>query len=121
MERKPHQHRLRNFWRNFKWLLRGRRPGDPLPRPKIVRRSPGPPRVEFSYAIFWTKQARQWDAARRQAMGRAVRELLAQPGFEANAYERRYAVPGLDDQAYAGASLAALVKVLDALEKEVDR
>jgi hypothetical protein len=110
--------RLRNFWRNFKWLLRGRRPGGPLPRPKPRRRPPGPPRVEYSYAVYWTKEARLWDAERRQAVGAALRAVLAQPGFEANAYERRYQVPGLDTQAHAGASLVALGKVLDALEKE---
>lgn len=110
--------RLRNFWRNFKWLLRGRRPGGPLPRPRRVVRRPGPPRVEFSYTIFWTKQARQWEAARRQTVGAALDQVLAQPGFEANDYERRYRVPGLDDQAHAGASLLALRKVLQALTKE---
>ena len=40
--------------------------------------------------------------------------VLAQPGFEANDYERRYRVSGLDDQAHAGASLLALDKVLRA-------
>jgi hypothetical protein len=109
--------RLRNFWRNFKWLLRGRRPGGPLPRPKRRVRPPGRPRVEFSYAVFWIKQARQWDAARRQAISAALRDVLSQPGFEANDYQRRYRVPGLDDQAHAGASLVALGQVLAALDK----
>lgn len=110
--------RLRNFWRNFRWLLRGRRPGGPLPRPKRVVRPPGPPRVEFSYTIFWTKQARQWDTARRQAIAAALPAVLSQPGFEPNDYERRYRVPGLDDQAHAGASLLALKKVLEAMSEE---
>ena len=110
--------RLRNFWRNFKWLLRGRRPGGPLPRPKRVVVPPGPPRVEFSYTIFWTKQARLWDAARRETIGAALADVLAQPGFEPNDYERRYRVPGLDEQGHAGASLVALGKVLDALKSE---
>lgn len=110
--------RLRNFWRNFKWLLRGRRPGGPLPRPKRKRTPPGPPRVEFSYTIFWTKQARGWDAARRRAVAAALEEVLRQPGFEANDYARRYRVPGLDEQGHAGASLLALKKVLEALTNE---
>jgi hypothetical protein len=110
--------RLRNFWRNFKWLLRGRRPGGPLPRPKRVVRPPGPPRVEFSYTIYWTKQARQWDAARREAIEAALAKVLAQAGFEPTDYERRYRVPGLDEQGHAGASLVALGKVLDALKDE---
>ncbi len=110
--------RLRNFWRNFKWLLRGRRPGGPLPRPKRRVRPPGKPRVAYSYAIFWTKEARLWDAARRQAMAAAVQAVLSQPGFEPTDYERRYRVPGLDEQAHAGASLVALGKVLAALQND---
>jgi hypothetical protein len=110
--------RLRNFWRNFKWLLRGRRPGGPLPRPKPKRYVPGPPRVEFSYAIFWTKQSRLWDAERRQTIAAEVKRVLSQPGFKPNAYERRYLVPGLDEHAHAGASLVALGKVLEAMQRE---
>jgi hypothetical protein len=109
--------RLRNFWRNFKWLLRGRRPGGPLPQPR-PRRAPGAPRVEFSYTIFWTKQARQWDTARRAALRAAVQQVLDAPGFSPNDYERRYRVPGLDEQAHAGASLLALRKVLEAFERQ---
>ena len=76
-----------------------------------------PPRIDFSYTIYWTKHARQWNAARRLAVHEALLKVLAQPGFEANAYERRYTVPGLDDQAHAGASLIALKKVLAALDE----
>jgi predicted PurR-regulated permease PerM len=76
--------------------------------------SAGPPRVEFSYTIYWTKQVRQWDTARRAAVQAALLDVLAQPGFEDNAYERRYAVPGLDAEEHAGASLLALGKVLAA-------
>lgn len=78
------------------------------------------PRIAFSYAVFWTKQARQWDTARQTAMLHAVRAVLRQPGFEPNAYARRYSVPGLDDAApagggaHAGASLVALEQVLAA-------
>jgi hypothetical protein len=111
----PALRRLRNFWRNFKWLLRGRRPGGPLPQPKRKRTRPGPPRVEFSYTIFWTKQARQWDATRRRAVAAALEAVLGQPGFEANDYQRRYRVEGLDEQGHAGASLLALKKVLEAM------
>ena len=100
---------LRRAWRTLArgWTARRARPPQRPP--------PGPPRVEFSYTIFWTKQARTWDAARRAAVRGAVQAVLAQPGFEPNAYERRYPVPGLDDQAHAGASLLALDKVLRAL------
>jgi hypothetical protein len=74
----------------------------------------GPPRVEYSYTIYWTKQVRAWDAARRAAVEAALAQVLAQPEFEDNAYERRYTVAGLDEQAHAGASLLALRKVLEA-------
>ena len=80
--------------------------------------APNPPRVEFSYTIYWTKQARGWDAARRAAITEALLLVLAQPDFEANAYARRFSVPGLDTQAHAGASLLALKKVLEAFERE---
>jgi len=79
------------------------------------------PRIAFSYAVFWTKQARQWDTARQTAVLHAVRAVLRQPDFEPNDYARRYSVPGLDDEApagaraHAGASLAALAQVLAAL------
>jgi predicted PurR-regulated permease PerM len=74
----------------------------------------GPPRVEYSYTIYWTKQVRTWETARREAVQAALAEVLAQPSFEDNAYERRYSVAGLDEQAHAGASLMALRKVLEA-------
>lgn len=76
------------------------------------------PRVDFSYTIYWTKQARQWDADRRAAVHTALLQVLAQPGFEPNAYARRYTVPGLDEQAHSGASLIALKKVLAAFDTE---
>jgi len=78
------------------------------------RPAPNPPRVEFSYTLYWTKQVRGWDTARRAAIADALAPVLAQPGFEANAYARRYSVPGLDDQAHSGVSLLALKKVLEA-------
>lgn len=76
------------------------------------------PRVDFSYTIYWTKQVRQWDAPRRATIHTALLQTLAQPGFEPNAYARRYTVPGLDEQAHSGASLIALKKVLAAFDTE---
>ncbi|MGQ0605102.1 MAG: hypothetical protein ACT4QE_25775 [Anaerolineales bacterium] len=72
------------------------------------------PHIDFSYTVFWTKQARAWDAARRAAVREAVRAVMVGPDFLLNAYERRYIVPGLDAQQHSGASLAALEKVLQA-------
>jgi hypothetical protein len=89
----------------------------------LTKTAPGPtpsnaPRVDFSYTIYWTTQARPWDAPRRAAVHTALLQALAQPGFEPNAYARRYTVPGLDDQAHSGASLIALKKVLAAFSTE---
>ena len=104
---------IRNFYHNLRRKLRGQpRSEPPAPKP------PGPPRVDFSYTIYWTKTARRWDEKQRAAMAVAVMAVMAQPGFEANDYERRYRVAGLDDLAHAGASLVALRKVLAALESE---
>lgn len=75
------------------------------------------PRIDFSYTIYWTKQARAWDTVRRAAIHTALAPVLAQPGFEPNAYARRYAVSGLDDLHHSGASLLALKKVLEAFSE----
>lgn len=71
-------------------------------------------RVDFAYTVYWTKQARTWSIERRVQMLAAVQAVLRQPAFELNDFARRYSVPGLDDQAHAGMSLAALEKVLHA-------
>ncbi len=108
---------VRNFYHNLLRKLRGQAQADrPAQRPAV--KLPGPPRVDFSYTIYWTKTARRWDEKQRAAMAEAVMAVMAQPGFEANDYERRYRVAGLDDLAHAGASLVALRKVLAAFESE---
>jgi hypothetical protein len=75
------------------------------------------PRIDFSYTVYWTKHVRQWEAGRRAAVREALMEILTRPGFEPNAYTRRYRVPGLDEQAHSGASLIALKKVLAAFNE----
>lgn len=76
------------------------------------------PQIDFSYTVFWTKQARQWPPERRAEVLAAVQNVLHQPDFLLNAYARRYAVPGLEAQTHSGASLAALAKVLTAFQAE---
>lgn len=74
-------------------------------------------RVDYAYRIFWTKQARAWDASRRAEVAAGVRGVMARPDFEHNPVERRFEVPALrDGLAHSGASLAALSEVLRALE-----
>jgi hypothetical protein len=107
---------IRNFYHNLRRKLRGQaQSGRPE---RAAAKAPNPPRVDFSYTIYWTKLVRRWDVERRTEMAEAVAAVIAQPGFEANDFERRYRVAGLDDLAHAGASLAALRKVLDAFEQE---
>lgn len=75
-----------------------------------------PNQIEFSYTVFWMRQARQWNAERRASVRDSLKGVLAREDFLNNAFARTYTVPGLDDQAHAGASLLALRKVLDALD-----
>jgi hypothetical protein len=88
-----------------------------LPMTQPSRR-PAPPlteqSIEFSYTIFWTKMARNWDEEKRQTMLTRVEALIAAPDFINNAFERKYTIEGLDEVAHSGASLLALKKVLEA-------
>lgn len=73
--------------------------------------------AEFCYTIYWTRQAQSWNDERRQAVAAAVRAVTSRPDFDANLYARTYPVPGLDEQSHAGASLQALLKVLQAMDE----
>ena len=74
-------------------------------------------RVDMSFRIFWTKISREWELERIRNVRKQVQLVTQQPNFQKNLVERRYAVDGLDDQSHSGASLLALIDVLDALEK----
>lgn len=78
-------------------------------------------RVDMSFRVFWTKICREWPLARVQHVQAQVRPLTQQPDFEKNLIERRYTVPGLVEggqhQQHSGASLLALLQVLDTLER----
>jgi hypothetical protein len=78
---------------------------------------PGQPDPHLSYVIHWTRLARSWGRARRREVSRAVREQLETRGFEANPFGRRFRVAALDEHAHAGASLEALLKVLEGFEE----
>lgn len=73
--------------------------------------------IDYSYTVFWTKTARTWEAAKRSDVERQVERVLKSPGFQANSFDRKYSVDGVEGT-HAGASLMALSKVLKALSDE---
>ena len=75
------------------------------------------PDPELAYVLHWTKTARSWPAERRVQVRAAALDVVEADDFAANALRRRYRVAGLDDSQHAGASLIALLKVLDGLEE----
>jgi rhamnogalacturonyl hydrolase YesR len=71
-------------------------------------------RIDYSYAVFWMKNARLWEAIKREAVMQQLTELIASTNFDANFYQRTYTLAEVDG-AHSGASLLALQKVLEAL------
>jgi hypothetical protein len=91
----------------------------PLPTPQPIdaereQRVAARDRIDYSYAVFWTKHARLWEAARREAVMQQLAELIASTDFDANFYQRTYTLVEVEG-AHSGASLLALQKVLKAL------
>jgi hypothetical protein len=74
-------------------------------------------RVDYSYAVFWMKQARLWDAVKREVVRQQLAKLIASTDFDANFYQRIYTLAEVDG-AHSGASLLALQKVLEAFRNE---
>lgn len=79
-----------------------------------ARESPAP---ATAYRFYWTKEVRTWSVERRREMRGRVASVVGRENFEATTYERRYAVQGLDELRHAGASLQALLAVLDGFEE----
>jgi hypothetical protein len=69
----------------------------------------------YSYAVHWTRTARTWDGAKRERARITLLDLTRRAEFVPTVYERRYTVTEVDDSAHAGASLVALLRVLEAL------
>jgi hypothetical protein len=81
----------------------------------LFRRPPAdPPRYGYSYSLYWTKVAREWDVPRREAVAVELSTLLARAEFVPNQAERRYRVQGVEGE-HSGGSLVALDRVLRAL------
>jgi rhamnogalacturonyl hydrolase YesR len=74
-------------------------------------------RVDYSYAVFWMKHARLWDAVKREAVRQQLAKLIAATDFDANFYQRTYPLAEVDG-AHSGASFLALQKVLEAFRNE---
>ncbi len=74
-------------------------------------------RIDYSYAVFWTKHARLWDKAKCVAVAQQLTALIGSSDFDANFYQRTYTLENVEGT-HSGASLLALQKVLDALRGE---
>lgn len=79
-----------------------------------------PEAASFSYRVYWTREVRTWDSGRRRRVRAAVEEVVDAPDFKANAFARRFRVPAVDELNHAGASLVALVQVLEAFEGKAE-
>jgi len=84
---------------------------------RLIQGERGRPASEFSYAIYWTKVVRGWDAAKRLQALEGAERTLAGPDFVLNEFGRRYRIPEIDGSAHSGTSLLALHKVLKAFEE----
>jgi hypothetical protein len=73
--------------------------------------------AEYSFTVHWTKVARDWDRGKREEVRLAVQEMTRRPKFRPSTLERRYVVPAIDGQAHPGASLLALLAVLEAIDR----
>jgi hypothetical protein len=82
---------------------------------RLLARGASPPDPDYSYIIYWTKEARTWSRNFRQEAMTEVESLFSEPGFVANEYQRRYQLPQVDASSHSGASVLALRKVLQAL------
>ncbi|MDX1600730.1 MAG: hypothetical protein R3191_04365 [Anaerolineales bacterium] len=74
------------------------------------------PSPAFSYRVYWMKTARSWPPDRLDEVREHVQRIVDDPQFEPNPFERRYRVEAVDDEKHAGASLQALLEVIDALK-----
>ncbi|HEY4722395.1 MAG TPA: hypothetical protein VII92_11135 [Anaerolineae bacterium] len=74
---------------------------------RVASREP----IDYSYTVYWTKTARLWHVDQRATIAGNLAALLGSPDFQANPFNRKYTLQGLEG-AHSGASLIALQKVL---------
>lgn len=79
-----------------------------------------PAKVGFNFRVYWTKMLlqRAWTAEERAAVRAQVLDITSKPSFESNLIVKQYALPlaGIPESSHSGASLLALLEVLDALD-----
>jgi hypothetical protein len=87
---------------------------------RLLGHTPVPESVprEYAYTVHWLNEARGWSQARRTEVRRAVARVISESDFTDEPYKRKYVLTQIDSSPHAGASLAALLKVLEALENE---
>ena len=85
---------------------------------RIFGRNPAKPDLpdpNFDYRVFWTKQAMEWTAERREDLLTAIGTLKEKTDLSASPDDRRYHLEGLEDERYSASSLMALETVLRAM------
>ena len=86
----------------------------PVPRAEAMTT----PEVDFSFRIYWTKMTRKWSAEQRVSARKQVLVITEAGNFDRNLIEKRYTLPleDIPEKTHSGASLMALLEVLDALD-----
>jgi hypothetical protein len=91
------------------------------PLKKLLREITGEKREslspEYSYRIFWTKQALSWTGDERAQVKLEVENIMRRGDFEVNEFSRRYTLNTYGGNKHAGASLLVLHDVLSNLDR----
>ncbi|NJL93082.1 MAG: hypothetical protein HC915_04835 [Anaerolineae bacterium] len=95
-----------------KWL--GNAPSRPPTGPEPLTAE----HVDFNLRVYWTKMTLNWNAEQRAAARQQAQTRVQAPDFQDNLMAKQYNLPleGIPETAHSGASLLALLAVLDALE-----
>lgn len=88
-----------------------------------IKPGPGgePVSPEYSYRIFWAKQALSWSREERDRIRQEVEVLVGRENFEPNEYLRKYKLHVFGGREHAGASVLVLQAVLREFERIDDK
>jgi hypothetical protein len=86
-------------------LLRREEPAEEIPQ-------------DYIFTVHWLTEARSWDQAKRVEVLDALNDLMEDPAFTTESSNLKYQLDQIDDVQYTGASLAALRRVLEALNTQ---